>query len=74
MYSFRKYFNVPKFQSTNWIICVCIWMLVFINCNESASLKRSASPDFNSENSESSLDKLNVSYDEYPVGLGVYLD
>lgn len=42
-------------------------MIVFINCNESVALKRSASPDFNSENSESSLDRLNVNYDEYPV-------
>lgn len=42
-------------------------MIVFISCSESAALKRSASPDFNSENSESGMDKINVSYDEYPV-------
>lgn len=42
-------------------------MVVFISFSESASLKRSASPDYNSENSESGMDRINVSYDEYPV-------
>lgn len=48
---------------------MCIWMLIFISCNESATttLKRSASPEYNLENTESSSDKLNVNYDEYPV-------
>lgn len=67
MESFRKCIGFLKFPTTNWILCVSIWMIVFINCNESVTLKRSASPDFNSENSESSLDKLNINYDEYPV-------
>lgn len=64
MDSIRK--CVPKLPTTNWILCVSI-LIVFISCNECSTLKRSASPDFNSENSESSLDKLNVNYDEYPV-------
>ncbi|XP_031623979.1 uncharacterized protein LOC116341195 isoform X2 [Contarinia nasturtii] len=67
MVSVRKYIGVTKFPSINWILCVAIWMLVFISCNESASLKRSASPDFNAENSESGMDRINVSYDEYPM-------
>lgn len=68
MDSLRKcIIDVVKFTSTNWILCVCIWMVVFISCSESAALKRSASPDFNSENAESGMDKINVSYDEYPV-------
>lgn len=67
MYSVRKYIGVARFPSTNWIFCAGIWLIVMISCNESVALKRSASPDFNSENSESSLDKLNLSYDEYPV-------
>lgn len=65
--SVKKLIQVPKFPSINWMLCVCIWMIVFISCNECVTLKRSASPDFNAENSESSLDKLNVNYDEYPV-------
>lgn len=65
--SVKKYIRVPKCPSINWILCVSIWMVVFISCNESVTLKRSASPDFNAENSESGLDKLNVNYDEYPV-------
>lgn len=73
MYSVRNYIGVAKFPSTNWILCVSIWMMVFINCNESATLKRSASPDFNSDNSESSLDRLNVNYDEYPVSIDVII-
>lgn len=67
MDSIGTYMGVGKFSSTNWILCASIWMIVLISCNESASLKRNASPDFNSENSESSLDKINVNYDEYPV-------
>ncbi|XP_055295587.1 uncharacterized protein LOC129565117 [Sitodiplosis mosellana] len=67
MDSLRKCIGVVKFASANWILCVSIWMVVFISCSESASLKRSASPDFNSENSESSMDRINVSYDEYPM-------
>lgn len=67
MDSLRKCAGAVKFTSTNWILCVIIWMIVFISCSESAALKRSASPDFNSENSESGMDKINVSYDEYPV-------
>lgn len=67
MDSLSKCIGVVKFSSINWILCVSIWMIVFISCSESASLKRSASPDFNSDNSESGMDRINVSYDEYPV-------
>lgn len=67
MWSVRKCIGVSRFPSTNWILCASIWMIVLISCNESVTLKRSASPDFNADNSESSLDKLNVNYDEYPV-------
>lgn len=65
--SVKKYIGVPKCPRINWILCATIWMIVLISSNESVTLKRSASPDFNTENSESSLDKLNVNYDEYPV-------
>lgn len=74
MDSLRKCIGVVKFTSTNWILCVTIWMIVFISCSESATLKRSASPDYNSENAESGMDRINVSYDEYPVSLGIPLN
>lgn len=66
---FGKINGIHKFPTINWILCMCIWMLIFISCNESATttLKRSASPEYNLENTESSSDKLNVNYDEYPV-------
>lgn len=64
--------GVARCTTTNWILCLSIWMFVFINCNEGASLKRTASPEFNKENAESSLDKLNMSYDEYPVRKYLY--
>lgn len=70
----RNCIGFVKFASCNWILCVIIWMVVFVSCSESASLKRSASPDFNSENSESGMDKINVSYDEYPVSLTYFCD
>lgn len=67
MDSVWKYIGISKFPTMNWILCVSIWMLILIGCNESATLKRSASPNMNLDNSESSLDKMNVNYDEYPV-------
>lgn len=64
--------GILKFPTINWILCVCMWLSIFIGCNESATtttaaLKRSASPEYNLENNENSVDKLNVNYDEYPV-------
>lgn len=72
MDSLRRCIGVVKCPLIIWFLCVSwIWMVVFVSCSECATLKRSASPDFNSENSESGMDKINVSYDEYPVGLKV---
>lgn len=52
---------------SNWILCLCfIWLLIFVKSNECASIKRSASPQYNDDNSESSSEHR-VSYDEYPV-------
>lgn len=61
----RYNFNL---NMTNGIFIICIlWMSVFVEHDECLSLKRSASPESNSENIESSLDKMNLNYDEYPV-------
>lgn len=63
--------GIHKFPTINWMLCMmCIWLLVLIGCNESATvatIKRNASPEYNLENNENSADKLNVNYDEYPV-------
>lgn len=63
--------QIHRFPTINWILCMmCIWMLIFIGCYDSAAaatIKRNASPEYNLENNENSSDKLNVNYDEYPV-------
>lgn len=66
MKSVRRY--ISRSKMTNGILSVClVCLLVLVKDNECLSLKRSASPDFNTDNSETSLDKMNLNYDEYPV-------
>lgn len=68
---FKKATALHKIPTINWILCMmCVWMVIFIGCSESAAIatsKRNASPEYNLENNENSADKLNVNYDEYPV-------
>lgn len=50
----------------NGIITISIiWLIALVDHHECSVLKRSASPD--SYTSESTADKLNSNYDEYPV-------
>ena len=59
---------ISKFNMMNRIFIIGVfWLIVFVDYNECAALKRSASPDLNSDDSYSNLDKMNPSYDEYPV-------
>lgn len=44
-------------------------LMVFVKCNECLIIKRSASPELNSDSIDSNVDKLNVNYDEYPVSM-----
>lgn len=64
----KNYMELTENVHKIWILAVLIvWFAVCVSCHEKISSKRSAAPDYNNENSENSLDKLNVNYDEYPV-------
>lgn len=54
-------------NSFNIFFAIFVISVIFCGSNDCFAIKKSASPDFNSENMDSGSDKIVVNYDEYPV-------